>query len=93
MVALSLHPHNGALQIWVELGMMGALLGAGLLFFITQDGLKLSVVEQAGFYGGLISVLVIAMLSYGVWQSWWDEELWLFAGLMYMVLRRREGAV
>jgi hypothetical protein len=93
MVALSLHPHNGALQIWVELGVIGALLGAGLLFFVTQEGLTLNAVEQAGLYGGLISVLVIAMLSYGIWQSWWDEELWLFAALMGMVLSRRQDAV
>lgn len=93
MVALSLHPHNGALQIWVELGVIGALLAAGLLFFMTQQGARLNAVEQAGFYGGLLSVLVIAMLSYGVWQSWWDEELWLYAALMRMVLSRRQDAM
>ena len=27
---LPLHPHNGALQLWLELGLPGALLGAAL---------------------------------------------------------------
>ncbi len=92
MVALSLHPHNGALQIWVELGVFGALLGGGLLLLVTREGIDLSGSQQAGFYGGLTAVLVIAMLSFGVWQSWWDEELWLFAALMRLVLGDRQGA-
>jgi exopolysaccharide production protein ExoQ len=86
MVALSLHPHNGALQIWVELGVAGALLGSTLLYLLAREGAGLQGIGQAGFYGATISALMIAMLSYGVWQSWWDEELWLFAALMRMVL-------
>ena len=66
---LPLHPHNGTMQLWLELGGVGiALLCAAWVL-----GIAALARQTAAAYGfaGLISVLVIANVSFGVWQSWW----------------------
>nr|WP_314072168.1 O-antigen ligase family protein [uncultured Roseococcus sp.] len=68
---LPLHPHNLALQVWLELGAIGALLMAGLLAM-------LALASRGGAACGAYAAgLVIAMLSYGAWQYWWVAALLL----------------
>ena len=70
---MPLHPHNLALQTWLELGAAGAALMALLLAM-----LALSSRNPAGA-GCFAAGLVIAMLSYGTWQYWWVAGLLLAA--------------
>jgi exopolysaccharide production protein ExoQ len=79
---LPLHPHNAILQWWLELGAVGAAIGTALI---------VSVVFRAGQIGGVAgpdaagpaalaataSALTVALVSYGIWQSWWIATLWL----------------
>lgn len=67
-----LHPHNFALQIWIEFGMLGiAILCAGLyglLLNIRQTGhYHLAKMESAT----LIAMIAMAAVGYGIWQGWW----------------------
>jgi O-antigen ligase len=66
---LPLHPHNGALQLWLELGLPGALLGAalGLLLGLAVARRARTAVATAVLAAGSIT----AMLSFGTWQEWW----------------------
>lgn len=69
-----LHPHNAALQIWLELGLPGAVLAA--LFFVWMfhgiGQLQAEDPETAGAAAGAAAAyLVIGALSFGVWQEWW----------------------
>lgn len=64
---LQLHPHNMALQLWLELGLLGALLGAALAL---AAGWALGAHGAAGA-GALAAGIVTAMTGYGVWQEWW----------------------
>lgn len=73
---LPLHPHNAPLQIWLELGAVGALLAAGLLLWLGWHGAALHAPAAAGL---LASGGVVGMLSYGVWQAWWIGVLLLLA--------------
>ena len=82
---LPLHPHNGVLQIWLELGAIGALLAALFVF-----GLGRRLVDFTAGHGRFAgaaaaacasSALTIALLSFGLWQSWWQASLWLAAVL------------
>jgi O-antigen ligase len=68
---LPLHPHNLALQVWLELGAMGALLMALLLALLALRA------EGGAACGSYAAGLVIAMLSYGAWQYWWVAALLL----------------
>jgi len=81
-VALGLHPHNGPLQIWLELGLPGALLAAATLWlaFATAGRLP-NRLDRAAACAMLVAALTVASLSFGIWQSWWVATMGLFAAL------------
>jgi O-antigen ligase len=69
---IKLHPHNDALQIWMELGSIGAIAAASFW------GLALSRLSRT--YSNLLAAttaasasvyLLFAMFNFGVWQEWW----------------------
>jgi O-antigen ligase len=71
---IKLHPHNGALQIWFELGVIGAALGAafwGLLF----RRMAIRAYDERLFPAVCAATatvyLTIGALSFGLWQEWW----------------------
>lgn len=70
---LPLHPHNAGLQVWVELGLPGILLFAGLLAWLVRAiGRSGLPAATAGLcLAQLVSVFCIAEVAYGIWQSWW----------------------
>ncbi len=76
---LPLHPHNAALQLWLELGVPGALLSA---FFIGWLWLQLGAAPWPRLYaaaagGSLTAAFVTASGAYGIWQEWWLGTLGL----------------
>jgi O-antigen ligase len=69
---IDLHPHNGALQIWLELGLVGAVAAAAFW------GLGLIRLEReepdqaaAAVAGSAAAFLLFGWINYGVWQQWW----------------------
>lgn len=83
---MPLHPHNGALQLWLELGGIGALLGAALMLALGFAASR-SAAPAVGA-GMLASAAVTGMLSFGLWQAWWVASL-LLAMLALALLPRR----
>ncbi|HEB79888.1 MAG TPA: O-antigen ligase domain-containing protein, partial [Rhodospirillales bacterium] len=85
--SLPLHPHNGFLQIWLELGGVGAVLIAvalaALLFAIgkTSGNAKMA----AAFFAMAVTYLVIGQVSFGVWQNWWLATAILSTSLCLMM--------
>jgi exopolysaccharide production protein ExoQ len=79
--AMPLHPHNAALQWRLELGVPGALLGAALVVFAFHRIRRRSDarLETAVAAAATIASFAIAMLSFGIWQSWWVASLFLAA--------------
>jgi O-antigen ligase len=80
--ALPLHPHNGAFQLRLELGILGALFGAAL-FVATAEIVRRhgsGRMGAAGAMGTVTAAFVVFSLSYGVWQTWWISSLFLTAG-------------
>ncbi len=67
---LPLHPHNAALQVWLELGLVGAVLAAALVGVAVWAGGAVAA-------GAAASAAVTAMLSFGAWQPWWIAVLML----------------
>ncbi|HLN24096.1 MAG TPA: O-antigen ligase family protein [Patescibacteria group bacterium] len=81
---LPLHPHNAALQIWLELGGIGAGLVALCLVTLPNSLARGTASRNAKAFGAalLFGGFLIASVSYGVWQSWWLSTVWLaVAGL------------
>ena len=70
--AMPLHPHNVAVQVWLELGALGALIAAASVWraFRSVAALR-SPVRRAALSATLSAGFVVANLSYGAWQSWW----------------------
>ncbi|MET3664882.1 O-antigen ligase family protein [Caulobacter sp. 1776] len=72
--AIPLHTHNAALQLWLELGSVGAALAAAFFAWILYRVVAWTGDERrdgAMAAGALVSYLVIGGLSFGVWQEWW----------------------
>jgi O-antigen ligase len=85
-----LHTHDAALQIWLELGAVGAILAA--VFWIGLWG----VIEvwarrdrplAAAAAATAVAYLTIGALSFGVWQEWW-LALGAMAATALVCLRR-----
>ena len=71
---VELHPHNAALQLWIELGVVGAALGA--LFWVhvwarIAAAARASRADAGVFAAVAVAYLSIGSLSFGVWQEWW----------------------
>ena len=81
---LALHPHNAVLQWRLELGVPGVLLCLGIVLSgiarATGEA-QASSLHRAMRLAWIAAALVIALLSYGVWQAWWLSCLWLTAAL------------
>ena len=85
---MPLHPHNGFLQVWLELGIPGALILIAILWGVVE-ALRRSATgtaERAIATAATASALVIAMVSFGLWQAWWQASLWLTAILLAAVM-------
>lgn len=88
---LPLHPHNGVLQVWLEMGAVGAGLVMLLIFGLGRA--LSSIVADYGRLAGAMatasaaSALCVGLLSFGQWQSWWQATLWIGALLCIGVLR------
>lgn len=80
---IPLHPHNGVLQLWLELGVIGALAGLAIALSIVRGIHKNAAppVISAFLFAGLFSSLSILCISYGLWQGWWLGTLWLQGAL------------
>jgi O-antigen ligase len=83
---MPLHPHNGALQLWLELGGIGALIGAALILALGVAASR-SAAPAVGA-GILASAAVTGMLSFGLWQAWWVASLLLAMVALALVPRR-----
>ena len=83
---IPLHTHNGVLQIWLELGAIGALSFAGVLVMVMwriRQGFD-DAVATAARLGMMISGITMFSLSFGPWQGWWQGAIWLSVALMSM---------
>ena len=90
---IPLHPHNAFLQVWLELGVVGAGL---LAFFLVKILILVQRVtrnhwEAAVCYGVFSTGLTISNSSYGIWQSWWLGSLLLVGAFMAATIQGSEN--
>lgn len=86
---LPLHPHNMALQWWLELGLPGTGLGAAMLLWLFHliPRLTRDKAEAGLLASQLTAGTTIAGLGYGAWQSWWLATLAIAMVLSAVALR------
>ncbi len=82
---MPLHPHNAALQVWLELGFPGALLLAGFFAWVLRRAAAMGGGSggraAASAVGLCVTASVILSLSYGIWQSWWLAAMFIAAAM------------
>jgi len=88
---LPLHPHNGVLQIWLELGIIGVLI---FIFFLIDLWLRVFRLRYISVSAviTLVAVFFFWNLSYGIWQEWWIAlMLWVSFYLGMLELGKNSG--
>jgi O-antigen ligase len=86
---MPLHPHDAALQVWLELGLPGAVLFAAIvaMFWSRLAAAPWPRIYLAASAGALAAALAAAAGAYGVWQEWWLGTLALAAFLITAAAR------
>ncbi|MCR5879883.1 O-antigen ligase [Phenylobacterium sp. J367] len=67
-----LHPHNGPLQAWLELGAVGALMAAAIWWLALSrlNRPKADLVAAAATASAAV-YLLFGGINFGLWQEWW----------------------
>jgi len=83
---LGLHPHNGGVQLWLELGAVGGALGAALVGQLAYAACRKRRGGDRAIAGfALAAAATFWLLSFGVWQAWWLGLLALTVALVQAV--------
>lgn len=92
---LPLHPHNAALQVWLELGLVGAALLAGGLVALggrIAGSPRLSKIQAVAIAWVFTSYVSLVFFSYGVWQEWHQGAVALaVTATLFLGAQRKAG--
>ena len=86
-----IHPHNGAIQSYLELGMLGGLLFALIfasLFWIIQKHVK-DRLSVAVCNSTLVFALIASLVTHNIWHSYWTSRCAMVAGLVILFVKAR----
>ncbi len=90
---LPLHPHNAAMQWWLETGLVGAVI-CGLFMvwlFVMILRRRMTRYSSAVFNGAMATGIAAASLSYGIWQAWWITTLFFVAAILLGIAGERDA--
>lgn len=84
---ISLHPHNMILQLWLELGAIGALI-----FALACMALAAMIRDLDKTSGAMVAAtfsvwFIIGNLSFGIWQEWWISTALVTVVAIRLVVR------
>ena len=69
------HPHNSFLQVWAELGLPGAFLGALTLLLMLAQIARMPQPDRSVALGLVTCAAVIAFVEHNGWAAWWTAGL------------------
>jgi O-antigen ligase len=72
--AIPLHPHSFSMHVWLETGLVGAVLAALAILtagIVASRSLGQSKPAAAAATAAMAAVGAIWNVSYGAWQEWW----------------------
>lgn len=92
--AIPLHPHSVSLQIWLETGAIGAVLGALAILLCTRAAVRRfgdDRLAAAAACGGGGAMWLAWNCSYGAWQEWFLALPFILSAAA-LALRRADKA-
>jgi O-antigen ligase len=66
-----LHPHNSPLQVWLELGGIGAVAAAAFWSVALTRLSRPTPSLAAGATAACATVYLLSGVNFGIWQDWW----------------------
>jgi O-antigen ligase len=64
------HPHNMILQLWLDLGLAGVLIVAGLLYLGWRFVSRIKPSVRPPILAGLAMLTLFTMVTHSLWQTW-----------------------
>ncbi|MCJ2104798.1 O-antigen ligase family protein [Methylobacterium sp. E-041] len=69
------HPHNAFLQVWAELGVVGAVLVAAVSMLMLAPVAGSDPAERATALALIAAAAAIALVEHNTWAAWWTAGL------------------
>lgn len=69
------HPHNAALQIWVELGAVGVALALVVILLLLCAAARQPRLFRSASLALIAGAATVALVGHGAWQGWWAASL------------------
>ena len=85
------HPHNAALQVWVELGVVGASLAALVLLLLLRHIAGLPPPTFPPSLAAFAAICAVSLVGHGAWQGWWAAAIGS-AVVWFRIAARQEHA-
>ncbi len=82
-----LHPHNFAIQVWIEFGAFGALLASSFVGYILYQIKRVPVSQAKILLPIFLVFLSVSATGYGMWQGWWLGEYMLLLSMSALVIK------
>ncbi|WP_224407129.1 O-antigen ligase [Afifella sp. IM 167] len=82
------HPHDLAIQVWLDLGLLGFVLVAAVFLATARLFLKSDPERLPGAVALAAGVFAVWMVSHGAYQEWW---LALISIVFCLLLRTSDG--
>ena len=91
--ATVLHPHNFALQLWIEFGVIGAALGALATGYILRAISRMNGIQARMSLSAFIGLLCPAATAYGMWQGWFIGLFFMITAFCLLAMQKPERAI
>lgn len=86
-----MHPHNMALQVWIEFGLLGIALLLGFFAFLLRRLMKMPPAERRVPFTTFCVVLSFLMISWSIWASWLLGFVVYLTAITILALRTSSG--
>jgi O-antigen ligase len=81
------HPHNAAIQVWAELGIVGVVLTLMIILQTLRAIVRQKRVVAAAALALLGGATAVALVGHGAWQGWWAASIG--AAIVWLLALRR----
>jgi exopolysaccharide production protein ExoQ len=83
-----LHPHNFAIQIWIEFGMIGAVVFSVVFGTLFQSIKSIPAsLSRATALAVFIALAAAGSTGYGLWQGWWLGTFIMMTSLCLCIIK------